>query len=95
MAKKYTKTQSARSNEQVEPVVEVSTPIEAPVRVSILTQPVKMDFDAWWAMREKSIPRQHLKEIILADIKARKLSLNETMKTYDEALGKYGVKLKS
>jgi hypothetical protein len=57
-------------------------------------KPSKVDFDAWWAMREKKVPTQHLKEIVLADFQARQLSLKETLQTYDEALRKYGVKLK-
>ncbi len=57
-------------------------------------QPVKIDFDAWWAMNEKKIPPQHLKEIVKADFRARGLSLKEPMQAYNEALGKYGLKLK-
>jgi len=57
-------------------------------------QPVKIDFDAWWAMNEKKIPPQHLKEIVKADFRARGLSLKESIQAYNEALGKYGLKLK-
>jgi hypothetical protein len=57
-------------------------------------QPVKVAFDAWWAMNETKIPVQHHKEIILADFRARGLSLKETIKSYNEALNKYGLKLK-
>jgi len=67
---------------------------EREVSVAEAPKPPKLDFDAWWAMKEKKIPKQHLKEIVLADFQARKLSLKETMQSYDEALMKYGIKLK-
>lgn len=52
-----------------------------------------VDFNVWFAMREKKIPSQHLREIIWADFKGRGLSLQETLATFDAALLKYGVKL--
>ena len=51
------------------------------------------DFNVWFAMREKKIPSQHLREIIWADFKGQGLSNKELLTTYDEALTKYGVKL--
>jgi hypothetical protein len=56
--------------------------------------PMKVAFDAWWAMNEKKIPERHRKEIILADFRARGLSLKETIQSYDEGLKRYGLKLK-
>lgn len=53
----------------------------------------KLDFNVWFAMREKKIPGQHLREIIRADFKGRGLATKETLATFDEALRKYGVKL--
>jgi hypothetical protein len=50
-------------------------------------------FDVWFAMREKKIPGQHLREIIWADFKGRGLSNKETLADYDMALAKYGIKL--
>lgn len=52
-----------------------------------------IDFNVWYAMREKKIPAQHLREIIWADFKGQGLSNKETLATYDAALAKYGVKL--
>lgn len=52
-----------------------------------------VDFNVWFAMREKKIPSQHLREIIWADFKGRGLSKTELLTTYDQALTKYGVKL--
>jgi hypothetical protein len=53
----------------------------------------KIEFDVWFAMRSPRIPVQHHKEIIWADFKGRGLSRLETLKVFDEALRKYGVKL--
>lgn len=52
-----------------------------------------VDFDAWWALTEKKIPQHHRKEIIQADFRARGMSQRETLQSYNEALGKYGLKL--
>lgn len=52
-----------------------------------------IDFDAWFCLRQDSIPGHHHKEIILADFKARGLSTLETMSSFDEALRLYGIKL--
>lgn len=53
--------------------------------------PEKISFNSWWVLRSGKIPRQHKKEIIQADFRGRKLSEFETMKTFDEALKKYGI----
>jgi hypothetical protein len=53
----------------------------------------KVDFDVWFALREKKIPTQHLREIIWADFRGRGLLAKETISTYDGALAMYGVKL--
>ena len=55
---------------------------------------MRVDFDAWWAINENKIPVQHRKEIVLADFRARGLSLKETLQSYNEGLKRYGVKLK-
>ena len=52
-----------------------------------------MEFDEWYSLREKAIPRQHHKEILKADFKARKIPQMATQAQFDEALRKYGVKL--
>jgi hypothetical protein len=52
-----------------------------------------VDFDVWFAMREKKIPSQHLREIIWADFRGQGLSKQETLETFDKALARYGVKL--
>lgn len=99
MARKFLNEQIDEAEELREAQVapEAPAPVvvaQAPAPVAAAPKPMKLDFDAWWAMREKKVPQHHLKEIILADFQARKLSLQETMQTYDEALRKYGVKLK-
>jgi len=67
-----------KSNEKQEPVVE---------------QVPTVDFNVWFAMRERKIPAKHLREIIWADFQGRGLSKKETVAVYDAALAKYGVKL--
>jgi len=52
-----------------------------------------VNFDVWFAMREKKIPAQHLREIIWADFRGQGLSKRETVATFDTALAKYGIKL--
>jgi len=56
-------------------------------------EPNLVSFDIWWAMRSKSIPARHAREIIFADFKARGLSDKETIENYDNGLEKYGIKL--
>jgi len=54
----------------------------------------KIHFDGWYALRSSAIPKQHMKEVILADFTARGLTKKETIVRYDAALAMYGVKLK-
>lgn len=53
----------------------------------------KLDFDAWWALRGKKLPKHHHKEIIKADFSGRGLEDKETLEDFDRALEMYGVKL--
>lgn len=53
----------------------------------------KVTFDSWYHLRASKIPKQHMKEIIAADFKARKLSDMESIEDFDNALKQYGVKL--
>ncbi len=53
----------------------------------------KLDFDAWWALRGKKIPKHHHKEIIKADFAGRGLDDKESIEDFDRALEMYGVKL--
>lgn len=52
-----------------------------------------VDFEAWYAARQKAIPTHHHKEILRADFKGRKVPEMATMAIFDDALKKYGVKL--
>lgn len=55
--------------------------------------PRKIEFDVWYAMRQRQIPKHHRREIIRADFMARGMP-NEALKAeYDEALQVYGIKL--
>ena len=71
-----------RKIENAQPAALVSPPV------------VKIDFDAWWAMNEKKIPAHHHKEVILADFRARGLSLRESIQSYNDGLKRYGLKIK-
>jgi hypothetical protein len=51
-----------------------------------------LEFDVWLAMRKSKIPAQHHREILLADFRARGLSLRETEQAYDDALAAYGIR---
>jgi hypothetical protein len=51
------------------------------------------EFDSWWALRETSIPKQHYKEIIMADFKGQGLGKRASIEAFDAALARYGVKL--
>jgi hypothetical protein len=53
----------------------------------------KMEFETWFAMREKAIPQQHRREILKADFKAQGVKTLSTMSEFDKALKKYGVVL--
>lgn len=53
-----------------------------------------VDFDAWFASRAARIDTHHYKEIIMADMKARGVAMQNSLAKFDEALGKYGIKLK-
>lgn len=74
----------AQPEEQCEMPTAPPAPVESP----------KVDFDAWWAMVERKIPAHHRKEVIWADLRARGLSQNESLKDYNAGLQKYGLKLK-
>lgn len=52
-----------------------------------------VEFNVWFAMREKKIPVQHLREIVWADFKGQGLSAKETLDTYDAAMLRYGIRL--
>lgn len=70
-----------RSLEQNKPAIDINGQAEL------------IDFDHWYGLREDQIPGAHKKEIIMADFKARKVSMTNTMEAFDEALKKYGIKL--
>lgn len=58
------------------------------------TEPAKkIDFDQWWAIRSKDLGQPaHVKEIMLADAKARGLREPETLDRWDWAAHTYGLK---
>lgn len=50
-------------------------------------------FESWFHIRKDMIPKQHLKEILIADFKARGIGNEATMAQFDNALRLYGIKL--
>lgn len=54
---------------------------------------LKVDFDAWFAMRGSKIPKHHHKEVIKADFKGRGLGQYESLEDFDKALKQYGINL--
>jgi len=62
-----------------------------------IEKPVKADkvvsFESWYHQRSNKIPKQHVREIIMADFTSRGLGNKATMEEYDKALKLYGVKL--
>lgn len=52
-----------------------------------------VDFNVWFAMREKKIPSNHLREIIWADFKGQGCQPKESLAVFDEALANYGISL--
>lgn len=54
----------------------------------------EVSFDEWYMMRSAAIPKIHRKEVLRADFKGRGLGAKAELSRYDEALEKYGVKLK-
>jgi hypothetical protein len=72
-----------------------SRPVVIPaVQQAPVQQQPLVSFDAWWAMMQKRMPAQHHKEVVLADFKARGLSINEPAAVFSKALALYGIKLK-
>ncbi len=55
--------------------------------------PEAVEFETWFAAREKQIPRHHHREILKADFNARGLEDMATMADWDAALKMYGVDL--
>jgi hypothetical protein len=60
----------------------------APVKVD-----KKVSFDSWYHQRKVKIPKQHMKEILWADFRARGLKKEASIAEYDKALKLYGIKL--
>jgi hypothetical protein len=54
--------------------------------------PKTISFDQWWiTINSKIALRPYMKEILVADFKARGLSKNETKEKFDETLRIFGI----
>ena len=53
----------------------------------------KVEFDYWWALRKDELNQPiHIKEIVLADMKGRGLSKEESLDSWDKAARIFGLK---
>ena len=84
MADKKSKAQVKAEIKKMEDSKRIEKPVKADKVVS---------FDSWYHQRSTKIPKQHLREIIMADFTSRGLGKKATMEEYDKALKLYGVKL--
>ena len=84
MAKNKSKAKIKEEIKKMEDAKRVVVPVVADKVVS---------YDSWYHQRSTKIPKQHLKEIIMADFTSRGLGKEATMEEYDKALKLYGVKL--
>lgn len=73
--------------------VEIKAMEDAKRKVTPAKQVATMSYDSWYHQRKSEIPKQHLKEVIWADMSARGIKNMSTMEEFDKALGLYGVKL--
>ena len=93
MTDKKTKVKKAKKDTDLKAKIkqmEATKREEAPVAVKAEK---KLSFDSWYHIRKHKIPKQHMKEILIADFKSRGLGNEATMEEYDKALKLYGVKL--
>lgn len=67
--------------------------MESEQRAPSINKDKVIPFDSWFYHRKDSIPRHHMKEVIMADFKARGLGKEATVEQYDKALRMYGIKI--
>jgi hypothetical protein len=67
--------------------------METEQRVPSLNKDKLVSFDSWFHQRKDVIPKHHMKEVIMADFKARGLDKEATTEQYDKALRMYGIKI--
>lgn len=82
-----------KSKEQIDLAAEIKAMEDAKRKATPVQQDKKMSFNSWYHQRKAKIPKQHLKEVIWADMVARGLKDMSTMEEFDKALELYGVKL--
>lgn len=80
-------------NKEVKLAAEIKKMEEAKRSAVVIKPNVKIDFNSWYHQRKKQIPKQHLKEILWADFKARGISEQSTVEEFDKALELYGIEL--
>jgi hypothetical protein len=59
---------------------------------TVSQEPQKVSFDQWWiSINSRVSLKPYMKEILLADFKARGVSKSETLEKYDETLRTFGI----
>lgn len=86
MAKKKVK-------KEVNLAAEIKKMEDAKRKATPVKQDKKMSYNSWYHQHKHKIPKQHLKEIVWADFKARGVKEESTKEEFDRALELYGVKL--
>jgi hypothetical protein len=67
--------------------------MELSKRAPVVDLTEKVEFDYWWALRKDQLNQPaHLKEIVLADMKGRGLSKEESLDSWDKAARIFGLK---
>lgn len=62
-------------------------------KTAVTPKDTKVTFDSWYHQRCHNIPKMHIKEVIMADFKARGVVGKQTMEGFDKALKLYGIEL--
>lgn len=96
MTKKKTKKMSAETRKRIkEAEAEKREELYKNAEVKVVTAEPdnKITFEQWWMLINKKV-KMHawMKEIVLADFKARKLTTSEPEDKYNEALRLFGIK---
>ena len=85
--------QKPREKSQLEIKAQIREAEAKKREAKVLPKETKISFDSWYHARAARFAKCHLKEIIWADFKSRKLNKEEKAEVYDKALERYGIKL--
>jgi len=83
----------AKKQKEVDLAAEIKKMEDAKRKAAPVAKNALVSYDSWYHQRKHKIPKQHRKEIIQADFKARGMKDSGTVQEFDKALELYGVKL--